>query len=295
MNIVDMRGKLRSNGSYEDYGASSKTTIVVHHSLTKTGSAEAYARYHVDVNGWSGIGYQFVIEQNGTIKQCQNIGANSYHVGNHNKYCVGICLTGDFRIQEPTAAQRCSLYELITYLQKTYPNLKYVKGHSDLKGYEWKDCPCFDYNRVLREEAAGGSIGSKPLQPTGIGLARSKYEDGYNINLFNSGEKDAWVTGHVINKTYPYLILEGRWYGGDENMLCLGWEKWAKQEHFNVQWFYAYSKFPSDYGINTFDAPNGNFKGRVFGHQPLGIYARRDEHIDIGQNTWIPEKHFDIR
>ena len=42
----------------------------------------------------------------------------------------------------------------------------------------------------------------------------------------------------------PYLIIDAAWYGGNENMLCLGWEAWAKEEHFEVEWFHAYSKYP---------------------------------------------------
>ena len=51
----------------------------------------------------------------------------------------------------------------------------------------------------------------------------------------------------------PYLIIDAAWYGGNENMLCLGWEAWAKEEHFEVEWFHAYSKYPAGYGINTYD------------------------------------------
>ncbi|MCI0767417.1 peptidoglycan recognition family protein [Bacillus sp. TL12] len=300
MNILNMRGKLRSNGSYKDYGASSKTHIIVHHSLTKTGSAEAYARYHVDTLGWPGIGYHFVIEQDGTIKQNHSIGVMSYHVGNHNKYCVGICLTGDFRTQEPTSAQKRSLCWLVSHLQKTYPQLKTIKGHSDLKGYEWKDCPCFDYNHVLREGAgnnnSSSTVESKPIRSAGIGIAVSKYPEGYGVNLYTK-PVSGFYNGRISDKT-PYLILAGAWYGGDQNMICLGGQQWAEQKHFDVQWFKAYSKYPAGYGINTYSkpgAPDGSFKGQVDGAAPLDIYSRENGWIDIGNQTFVEEKHFDIK
>ena len=34
-------------------------------------------------------------------------------------------------------------------------------------------------------------------------------------------------------------------FGGDQ--------QWAKLEHFDVQWFYAYSKYPSGYQIRHYD------------------------------------------
>lgn len=139
-----------------------KTTIAIHHSLTKQGlggsNAESYARYHVQTNGWPSIGYSYVIEPDGTIKFCNDIELRTYHVGNHNNYAVGICLTGDFRSENPTSAQKESLRNLVQALQKTYPHLKYVKGHNEFSGYEWKACPVFDYKKVLAEK---GTV-SKP-------------------------------------------------------------------------------------------------------------------------------------
>lgn len=139
-----------------------KTTIAIHHSLTKQGAsgsnAEGYARYHVDAHGWPGIGYSYVIEPDGTVKFCNDIELRTYHVGNHNNYAVGICLTGDFRTEEPTAEQKRSLRNLVDALKQDYPHLKYVKGHNEFSGYEWKRCPEFDYKAVLAQKRESGGI-----------------------------------------------------------------------------------------------------------------------------------------
>ncbi|MFP3379654.1 M23 family metallopeptidase [Bacillus sp. SIMBA_069] len=136
---------------------------------------------------------------------------------------------------------------------------------------------------------------NKPLQPKGLGIATSKYPEGSGINLYNSANKDAWFTGNVINTKMPYLIIDAAWYGGNENMLCLGWEAWAKEEHFNVQWFDAYSKYPAGAGINTYSGPNGEWTGTVDGSVAYKIYARKDGYISIGPNAWVKEEHFDVR
>jgi len=136
---------------------------------------------------------------------------------------------------------------------------------------------------------------NKPVQPKGIGIATSKYPEGAGINLYNSANKDAWFTGNVINTKMPYLIIDAAWYGGNENMLCLGWEAWAKEEHFNVQWFYAYSKYPAGAGINTYSGPNGEWTGTVDGSVAYKIYARKDSYISLGPNAWVKEEHFDVK
>jgi LysM repeat protein len=154
--LVDVRSELRHSGSYRDYGVSSKTDIAIHHSLTKEGSAFAFARYHVDTLGWEGIGYHFVILKDGTIQWCHNPGVLSYHVGASNKFALGICLVGDFRSENPTQAQKESLKALVDALKKDLPNYKRTRGHNEFPGYAWKACPVFDYQAVIKGNTGSG-------------------------------------------------------------------------------------------------------------------------------------------
>ncbi|WP_064468301.1 N-acetylmuramoyl-L-alanine amidase [Lederbergia galactosidilytica] len=173
--LVDFRNKVKRHPSLEFpvLSLKGKTTIAVHHSLTKQGlagsNAEGYARYHVDTLGWPSIGYSYVIEPDGTIKFCNDIELRTYHVGDHNNYAVGICLTGDFRTEKPTKAQEESLRNLVFGLQKAYPHLKFVKGHNEFSGYEWKACPCFDYKAILANKTI-----SKPIENKVSGVSTSK-------------------------------------------------------------------------------------------------------------------------
>lgn len=137
------------------------TTIAVHHSLTKSGDAHAFARYHVNTNGWSRMGYSFVIKKDGTIQWAANPNVVTPHVGKHNKYSIGICLVGDFRSEQPTSEQRNSLYGLIKVLKEQLPSIKYIKGHSEFGGYEWKECPCINMDEV-RQCYAGYTVQSNP-------------------------------------------------------------------------------------------------------------------------------------
>ncbi|MED3126777.1 MULTISPECIES: lysozyme family protein [Bacillus] len=166
-------------------------------------------------------------------------------------------------------------------------------------GYRYKNGGNFFYSEIVKQyvdfDGGNGGGDNKPIQPKGLGIATSKYPEGAGINLYNSANKDAWFTGNVINTKMPYLIIDAAWYGGNENMLCLGREAWAKEEHFDVQWFYAYSKYPAGAGINTYSGPNGEWTGTVDGSVAYKIYARKDSYISIGPNAWVKEEHFDVK
>ncbi|MEC2733530.1 MULTISPECIES: N-acetylmuramoyl-L-alanine amidase [Bacillus cereus group] len=228
---------------------------------------------------------------------------NAWHAGdgngNGNRKSIGveICysLSGGDRYYKAEDNAVIVIAQLMKQFNITINN---IRTH---KSWSGKHCP----HRMLDEGRLDQFIekinktfnkdNNKPLQPKGLGIATSKYPEGSGINLYSGPGKDAWFTGHVINTKMPYLIIDAAWYGGNENMLCLGWEAWAKEEHFEVEWFHAYSKYPAGYGINTYDGPNGNYKGNVDGSYPYGIFARKDGYIDIGQNTWVKEEHFNVR
>jgi hypothetical protein len=147
--LINLRGKTRHNGWYKVYNPSVKTDIAIHHSLTRTGDSVAFANYHVSTLGWPEVAYHFVILKDGTIEWNHDLGVLSYHVGNSNKFAVGICLVGDFRFEEPTDAQKQSLYFLHEALKKDMPNYKRTRGHNEFPGYSWKACPVFDYKSVI--------------------------------------------------------------------------------------------------------------------------------------------------
>lgn len=150
--MKDMRKTIRKHPTkrYSSVSTSKKTHIILHHSLTLTGSAEAYANYHIDTHGWAGIAYHFVIEKDGTIKWCNDLGVVSYHAGNANIYSVGVNMTGDFRTQNPTDEQYDSLYKLIHALKRVMnvTDNKRIIAHQEAPSYLWKQCPSLDMDAV---------------------------------------------------------------------------------------------------------------------------------------------------
>ncbi|WP_339294330.1 peptidoglycan recognition family protein [Paenibacillus sp. FSL W7-1279] len=148
MKLVDLRGKLpiHKTKRYKTRRLTDIRSIAIHHSLTLTGSPEAFANYHVSTNGWPGIAYAFVVQRDGTVYKCWDPEIVTYHVGNSNKHSLGICLVGDFRSQQPTAQQYQATIELVRQLRKVIPTAQQVKGHSEYPGYSWKACPVINMN-----------------------------------------------------------------------------------------------------------------------------------------------------
>ncbi|WP_255413026.1 N-acetylmuramoyl-L-alanine amidase [Brevibacillus sp. Leaf182] len=89
------------------------------------------------------MAYHFVIQKDGVIYWCYDSETISYHVDNSNRHVLGICLVGDFRTQQPTAAQIEATQRLLQYLQVEIPTMKQVLGHQEYSGYAWKNCPAF--------------------------------------------------------------------------------------------------------------------------------------------------------
>ena len=124
--------------------------IIIHCSATpefKNFDVKDIRDWHVNGNGWSDVGYHFIIKLDGTIQDgrpLQKIGA---HVKGKNRSSIGICYIGgmnrDMTDWEDTRTekQKESLLKLINDLKKRFPNT-IVYGHKDFTNK--KLCPSFD-------------------------------------------------------------------------------------------------------------------------------------------------------
>ena len=106
--------------------------FIIHHTASQDVPASTIHQWHLN-QGWSGIGYHFVIRQNGDIERgrAENlIGAHAGEKGNPDS--IGIVLTGNFETGKPTTAQMDSLVWLLKdYLFPKY-GVKPVIGHKDV-------------------------------------------------------------------------------------------------------------------------------------------------------------------
>ena len=165
LNLIDRRVDLPVHDT-KKYGFRAwGGRVTIHHSLTQGGSADAFSRYHVETNNWPGIGYHYVVEKNGDIAWCWDHNVRSYHAGKHNAYMLGICLTGNFLVQHLEEPQHMACLWLLHDILNIKP--ENVFGHSELEGYDWKDCPSlsmkdlrYDYVKYCERR-----IGSSPGSP----------------------------------------------------------------------------------------------------------------------------------
>lgn len=120
--------------------------IVIHHTgmhdpktkepIDIDNNAEEIHQLHIEKNGWSGIGYHYLIRKDGMIEQGRPLDMLGAHVLHHNDNSIGISLAGHFCIAEPTEAQIQSVKALTAWLCQKYdlnPSKKgVIVGHRDL-------------------------------------------------------------------------------------------------------------------------------------------------------------------
>jgi N-acetylmuramoyl-L-alanine amidase len=129
--------------------------IIIHCSDTPEGRNDTIndiRRWHTTPkpkgNGWSDIGYNYVIHLDGSIHMGRDINKVGAHCEGYNANSIGICYIGgktaDMKQNKDTRTpqQKEALLKLLKELRVIYPKAKIV-GHRDLdkKG---KTCPNFD-------------------------------------------------------------------------------------------------------------------------------------------------------
>lgn len=132
--------------------------IVVHCAGTPKGKhydINDIRNWHINENGWSDVGYHYVILLDGTIELGRMLNVPGAHVKSNNKDSIGICyIGGRYGVDTRTPQQQESLNFLIGTLKRTFRKAE-VLGHrdfskdinndGDITKEEWlKDCPCFD-------------------------------------------------------------------------------------------------------------------------------------------------------
>lgn len=128
------------------------TELIVHCSATPEGvdyTVDDIRKWHKQ-QGWSDIGYHYVVYRNGLIVDGRDVDLIGAHClkGGHNTHSIGICYVGgvdkdDVKKSKDTRTheQRAALKAILIDLKRLYPNAK-IYGHRDFdKG---KDCPSFD-------------------------------------------------------------------------------------------------------------------------------------------------------
>ncbi len=123
--------------------------IIIHCSDTPAGrnvTIHDIDRWHRQ-NGWSGVGYHYVIHLDGSIHIGRPLAERGAHCYGHNRHSIGICYIGGRDQGKPrdtrTAEQRAALRTLVAELKQQFPSAT-VHGHNEFAA---KACPCFNVKK----------------------------------------------------------------------------------------------------------------------------------------------------
>ena len=103
---------------------------------------------HPQGNGWSDIGYHYVIHLDGLTEIGRPVSIQGAHVSGENEDSIGVCYVGGVdKDLEPedtmTVEQEISFVELVKSLRLTFGYLS-VHGHNE---YSSKACPSFSVEK----------------------------------------------------------------------------------------------------------------------------------------------------
>lgn len=124
------------------------TEIIVHCTATPEGkdyTVSDIRRWHKQ-QGWSDIGYHYVVYRSGQIVGGRSIDLVGAHCQGHNANSIGVCYVGgvatDGKTPKDTRTpdQREAMVFLLKFLRDIYPQAR-IRGHRD---FAQKACPSYD-------------------------------------------------------------------------------------------------------------------------------------------------------
>jgi len=119
------------------------TRIVLHHSgASADQTVEQIHNYHINHNGWIGIGYNFLVDKNGNVYAGRGIGYVGAHCKGYNETSIGICAIGNMENDEMPAAQKAGIIKLVKGIKSYYLSITTINGHRELAA---TDCPGKNY------------------------------------------------------------------------------------------------------------------------------------------------------
>lgn len=162
-------GARRPKNTVHQTSWSSRKGFVVHHSAASdTQTVKAIQSYHMDSNGWSDIGYNFLVDKAGKIYTGRGWLGIGAHAAGHNTATIGVCVIGDYRNRLPSAEALDAVAWLYQEANRRKGNRLTVYGHRDLGSttcpggelYSWAK------SKLSGHKPGGGSSPSTPKPST---------------------------------------------------------------------------------------------------------------------------------
>ena len=131
--------------------------IIVHH-IGNTNADVSAATVHAwhKANGWSGIGYHFLIRKDGTVERGRPMDTVGAHCYGENSHTVGVNIVGNFEAAWPEKAQLDAAARLLCALSVYYgfaPQKNTICGHRDFNATACPGCNLYGLLPALIEQA----------------------------------------------------------------------------------------------------------------------------------------------
>lgn len=173
---------------------------------TSKANMRAIQNYHMDVRGWSDIGYHFLSDKLGNIFEGRHASMGSLPRGAHdgtNSNSFGFTWMGYFHTpynQTPTTAQRNALYDVIAWRM---PNGWSPYGSGTYNG---KTVGRVDGHRSVNATACPGDLGWQ--------FVGTNYNGGEARNAINSRINSVNAQNYIIDNTSAGFSVTGSWATG---------------------------------------------------------------------------------
>ncbi|MDZ7876628.1 MAG: N-acetylmuramoyl-L-alanine amidase [Saprospiraceae bacterium] len=103
------------------------THLIIHHGASSNvssnwaGVVASYFDYHVNSNGWSDIGYNYLVAPDGTLFVGRGGGENvqGAHMCGRNVNTMGVCMIGNYVSEQPTVAAVDKLVKVLAWKAST--------------------------------------------------------------------------------------------------------------------------------------------------------------------------------
>lgn len=185
------------------------TEIILHHSASLVDNFNSIQSYHITdpEHLWENVGYHWVIERGGALKQGRPEHYHGAHVkeGNVNKQSIGICLCGDIDKKLPDEGQIATLKNLLYRISKQYnisPDKVYPHRHYalDASGKPYKSC----FGKLLKDD-----FGSKLLEEE-LAKDSSGLVNGTTAEVPVEAPKLTIKDVSSVDKALDYLVTSSR-------------------------------------------------------------------------------------
>ncbi|WP_338814146.1 S-layer homology domain-containing protein [Bernardetia sp. Wsw4-3y2] len=225
---VVSRASWGARSSKSSYSYTNVTHLVVHHAYgydwnDGAAAVRAIQDLHQNSNGWSDIGYNYLIHKSGTIYQGRPEDVIGAHFCGYNSNTMGVCMLGTFSSTTPTTAAMNSLKSLLawkankeginptgsSYHYSTGGSVKNIAGHRD--GGGCSECPGnslyallpgvrTEVNTMIQNGCGGGGTPSDTVNPTTSITATSSTTSDFSATFTDAD--NVGVTGRF------YQVLE---------------------------------------------------------------------------------------